>query len=84
MDPGSFSAWTGAGTLNLSITASNGFGGGTALGSFLILGSGNYSATGTVTYGYDAATPSVPEPATMGLIGSALIGLVALRKRFAR
>ncbi len=37
-----------------------------------------------VDYTYNPAAPSVPEPATMGLIGSALIGLVAVRQRFAR
>jgi len=41
--------------------------------------SGTESLFGTVDFTYE-----VPEPATMGLLGSALIGLAALRKRFAR
>jgi hypothetical protein len=39
-----------------------------------------------VDYTYNGADPpsSVPEPATMGLLGSALAGLIVFRKRFVR
>jgi hypothetical protein len=44
----------------------------------------NASFAAEVDYTYTPATTSTPEPATMGLLGSALAGLVMFRKRFAR
>jgi hypothetical protein len=41
------------------------------------------SGVADITYNYTPAS-DVPEPATFGLLGSALAGLIAVRKRFAR
>ena len=48
--------------------------------SAIFSGTANYIAFADVTLG--AASPSVPEPATLLLLGSGLVGLAALKKRF--
>ena len=79
----SIASYIGVGTFNLTgstlITTSFTGGG----GNIAVNQSTNAAFSGEVDYTY---TPSVstPEPATMGLMGGALIGLVALRKRFGR
>jgi hypothetical protein len=75
----------GGGTYNLPVgtftdTLQSNTGGNTNSGQVT-----SASITGTVTYDYTPPPSGAPEPATMALLGSALVGLAVLgRKRFAR
>jgi hypothetical protein len=74
--------FTGPGTLNLGVSTTtftdlSNSGGNTAEGQTT-----SASITGTVSYTYTTpSAPSVPEPASMLLMGSAMLGLGLLRKR---
>ncbi len=56
---------------------------GTTGASFTTNVVGNFTLEAEVDYSYSPGS-DVPEPATFGLLGSALAGLIAFRKRFAR
>jgi PEP-CTERM motif len=55
---------------------------------FSTLGEGSYSfwiqelSVGSFTYGFEAAISAVPEPSTYGMVGGALVLLLAARRRF--
>jgi hypothetical protein len=82
IDSASFAAYTGLGTVSMDVAGQN-----FISNILLITGTHTESGTGTVVgsvyadYTYTPAAPPVPEPATMGLMGSALIGVAVLRKR---
>jgi len=81
VDPLDYSAFEGVSYVTLSGSASNfaSFSGPSYSGG---AGSGTATMLVTVTYDYiPAPPPSTPEPATMALFGSGLIGLGLLRRR---
>lgn len=81
VDPLNLSAWEGSGNITLNASAATS---GSTSGPSYSNGYANGSATANVTviYDYTAAPPSsTPEPATMALFGSALIGLGLIRRR---
>jgi PEP-CTERM motif len=83
-DTAHMSGYNGSGNFALSGTAQNTFSelAGTLDLSNAVTQTLSYSAEVDYTYTYTPA--AAPEPATMALLGSALFGLVAFRKRLAR
>ena len=78
---GTFGAFSGAGNFNVGVTTltsitANGGGGNVTVGQ-----STSGTIAGTVTYDYAPPPSGTPEPATMALMGGALIGLGMLGKR---
>ena len=69
---------TGAATAAFQAVAGNGTYSGTSVPGVFFGGSAIASGTSTITYTYSTAAP---EPATMGLLGSALLGLGFLKFR---
>lgn len=82
--PGSLAPFTGLGTITASLFAAGtsvGSGGGNLTTSFNTRAAGSMS----VTYTYDNGITATPEPGTIGLLGSALLGFGFFgRKRLAR
>ena len=79
---GSFSLYSGPGfsTNSFSVAAGAGTFSGNAVPGVFFGGSATAGAVSSITYTYSAPT-GTPEPATMGLLGSALIGLGLLKFR---
>lgn len=80
--PASFSAYSGTGTTTaaFSVVIGPGTFSGTSVPGVFFGGSAVAGGTSTITYTYTVPT-GTPEPATMGLLGSALLGLGFLKFR---
>jgi hypothetical protein len=71
------------GQFTVTYTSLQVFTGTTSNGNYSITGGAKDGSAVSVVYEYDdTPPPSTPEPATMSLMGGALLGLVGLRKRF--
>jgi hypothetical protein len=83
--PSDLSAYIG-GTSSVSLNlSSSGTQGGSVTAAVLSGNNGNADVTVSLYYSYDAPPSGTPEPATMTLFGSALVGVGILgRKRLAR
>lgn len=79
---GSFSLYTGPGfsTNSFSVAAGNGTYSGNSVPGVFFGGSATAGAFTLITYTYNVPS-GIPEPATMGLLGSALVGLGLLKFR---
>ncbi len=77
---GSFSAFIGGGTFDISV-AGNGTSGATGAGNLITQINTLAGAAITVTYTYDTPTTPVPEPTSLALFGLALAGVAASRRR---
>jgi hypothetical protein len=86
--PADFVSYEGLGLIvSVIINAGNGTSGlGTYTGSSVpgvfFGGSSTAGAVTTVSYAYDPSTTTIPEPATMSLLGGALLGISFFLKRF--
>jgi len=78
--PGNFAAYSGIGTTTaaFSVVAGTGTFSGTSIPGVFFGGSATAGGSSSITYTYTTGTP---EPATMGLLGSALLGLGFLKFR---
>jgi hypothetical protein len=74
-------AFEGVSDITLSVYANGGtYGGSSVSGVFF---GGSFTSTGDVVVTYDYTAPAVPDGGlTAGLLGSALVGLGALRRKF--
>lgn len=83
-NPVDFADYTGTGTTTTTLVFSGDSfsAAGTGGGNLFYNASGSAGGTIGVTYTYTAAASGVPEPATTALMGSALLGLGLMRKRF--
>ncbi len=78
---GAFGAYIGNGTFDISV-AGNGLSSASGAGNLITQINTLAGAAITVTYTYDAAPPAqVPEPASLGLLGVALLGAAVARRR---
>ncbi len=78
-----FASYTQPGAANVGFTVAGNSGtyGGTAANGVFFSGNATAGGTTTITYTYTVPSTGTPEPATMGLLGSALVGLGFLKFR---
>lgn len=86
---GTLASYIGSGTITPTFAASgqllsaSGSGGTGSAGNLFFGGTGAIGGTFTLTYTYNPPTTGTPEPATLAMLGSALIGVGLIgRKRF--
>jgi hypothetical protein len=81
--PADFVDYEGLGLIgSVSIDATPGTYLGNSASNVSFGGSATASAVATVSYAYDPSSSTIPEPATMSLLGGALLGISFFLKRF--